>query len=71
MSNFLLKCFRNLLTKRYNLIFIVIKQIFLFSFFLVNSADRVIRVYDSGAVLKDGKDGDPEPTQKLQDLVNK
>ena len=41
------------------------------SFFLVNSADRVIRVYDVRKVLKSGKDEDPEPTQKLQDLVNK
>lgn len=40
-------------------------------FFLVNSADRVIRVYDVRKVLKSGKDEDPEPTQKLQDLVNK
>lgn len=40
-------------------------------FFLVNSADRVIRVYDARKVLKCGKDDDPEPTQKLQDLVNK
>ncbi|KAB7495579.1 Retinoblastoma-binding protein 5-like protein [Armadillidium nasatum] len=40
-------------------------------FFLVNSADRVIRVYDSKTILKSGIDGDPEPIQKLQDLVNK
>lgn len=39
--------------------------------FLVNSADRIIRVYDSGEVLACGKDGEPEPIQKLQDLVNK
>lgn len=39
--------------------------------FLVNSADRVIRVYESGEVLACGKDGEPEPIQKLQDLVNK
>ena len=43
----------------------------LFSFFLVNSADRVIRVYNSKTILSEGKDGDPEPIQKLQDLVNK
>jgi COMPASS component SWD1 len=39
--------------------------------FLVNSADRIIRVYESGEVLACGKDGEPEPIQKLQDLVNK
>lgn len=41
------------------------------SFFLVNTADRVIRVYDSKEVLACGKDGEPEPIQKLQDNVNK
>lgn len=41
------------------------------SCFLVNTADRVIRVYDSTEVLACGKDGEPEPIQKLQDLVNK
>ncbi|KAK2706436.1 retinoblastoma-binding protein 5 homolog [Artemia franciscana] len=39
--------------------------------FLLNSADRIIRVYDSKTVLECGKDGDPEPLQRLQDLVNK
>nr|CAG4638405.1 EOG090X04Y3 [Cyclestheria hislopi] len=39
--------------------------------FLVNSADRIIRVYDAKEVLACGKDGDPEPMQRLQDLVNK
>ncbi|XP_064600491.1 retinoblastoma-binding protein 5 homolog [Liolophura sinensis] len=39
--------------------------------FLVNSADRIIRVYESGEVLACGRDGEPEPIQKLQDLVNK
>ncbi|XP_075224738.1 retinoblastoma binding protein 5 [Lycorma delicatula] len=39
--------------------------------FLVNTADRVIRVYNSQEVLNCGKDGEPEPIQKLQDLVNK
>lgn len=39
--------------------------------FLVNSADRVIRVYESGEVLACGNNGEPEPIQKLQDLVNK
>lgn len=42
-----------------------------FSCFLVNTADRVIRVYDSKEVLACSKDGEPEPIQKLQDLVNK
>lgn len=41
------------------------------SFFLVNTADRIIRIYDSTEILACGKDGEPEPTQKLQDLVNK
>ena len=41
------------------------------SCFLINTADRVIRVYDSKEVLTCGKDGEPEPIQKLQDLVNK
>lgn len=39
--------------------------------FLVNSADRIIRVYESREVLTCGKEGEPEPIQKLQDLVNK
>ena len=42
-----------------------------YSCFLVNTADRIIRVYESGEVLACGKDGEPEPIQKLQDLVNK
>jgi len=37
----------------------------------VNTADRVIRVYNSEEVKACGKDGEPEPIQKLQDLVNK
>lgn len=41
------------------------------SHFLVNSADRIIRVYDAKEVITCGKDGDPEPMQRLQDLVNK
>ena len=39
--------------------------------FLVNTADRVIRVYDCSEVLACGLNGEPEPVQKLQDLVNK
>lgn len=39
--------------------------------FLVNTADRVIRVYESREVIACGRDGEPEPIQKLQDLVNK
>ncbi|XP_066148486.1 retinoblastoma-binding protein 5 homolog [Euwallacea fornicatus] len=38
---------------------------------LINTADRIIRVYDSKEILACGKDGEPEPIQKLQDLVNK
>ncbi|EZA47584.1 Retinoblastoma-binding protein [Ooceraea biroi] len=41
------------------------------SCFLVNTSDRVIRVYDSTEILTCGKNGEPEPIQKLQDLVNK
>uniref|UniRef100_A0A2P2I8C0 Retinoblastoma-binding protein n=1 Tax=Hirondellea gigas TaxID=1518452 RepID=A0A2P2I8C0_9CRUS len=40
-------------------------------YFLVNSGDRVIRVYDASEVLAAGIDGEPEPSQRLQDLVNK
>lgn len=39
--------------------------------FLLNCSDRVIRVYDAKHVLDKGKEGEPEPIQKLQDLVNK
>ncbi|EEB12135.1 restnoblastoma-binding protein, putative [Pediculus humanus corporis] len=39
--------------------------------FLVNTADRVIRVYNGSEVIGSGRDGEPEPVQKLQDLVNK
>lgn len=39
--------------------------------FLVNTADRVIRVYECREVLACGVNGEPEPVQKLQDLVNK
>ena len=45
--------------------------LFFFSCFLINTADRVIRVYDSKEVFTCGKEGEPEPLQKLQDLVNK
>jgi len=38
--------------------------------FLVNTADRVIRVYSVNEVME-STDKDPEPLQKLQDLVNK
>jgi len=41
------------------------------SAFLINTSDRVIRVYDSKEIITLGKDGEPEPIQKLQDLVNK
>lgn len=39
--------------------------------FLVNTADRVIRVYNTKDVMECPEDEDPEPVQKLQDLVNK
>jgi retinoblastoma-binding protein 5 len=39
--------------------------------FLVNTSDRVIRVYETAEVLSNGLNGEPEPIQKLQDLVNK
>lgn len=42
-----------------------------YSCLLINSADRIIRVYDAAEVLTCGKDGEPEPMQKLQDLVNR
>ncbi|XP_076807840.1 retinoblastoma-binding protein 5-like [Clavelina lepadiformis] len=41
------------------------------SCFLVNTADRIIRVYDGKEVVMCGKSGEPEPIQKLQDLVNR
>lgn len=39
--------------------------------FLINTSDRIIRVYDAKEVIACGKEGEPEPIQKLQDLVNK
>lgn len=47
------------------------KILLFYSYFLVNAADRIIRVYATNEVLACGKDGEPEPMQKLQDLVNK
>uniref|UniRef100_A0A8C4QIB2 Retinoblastoma binding protein 5 n=1 Tax=Eptatretus burgeri TaxID=7764 RepID=A0A8C4QIB2_EPTBU len=41
------------------------------SCFLINTADRIIRVYDGLEILTCGKEGEPEPIQKLQDLVNR
>lgn len=44
------------------------------SSFLVSTADRIIRVYDVNSVLPKGDKkltGDPEPLQRLQDLVNR
>lgn len=38
---------------------------------MINTSDRIIRVYDAKEVIACGKDGEPEPIQKLQDLVNK
>ena len=48
-----------------------ISEVFCFSCLLVNSADRIIRVYEEVEILACGIDGEPEPIQKLQDLVNK
>lgn len=39
--------------------------------FLVNTADRVIRVYNTKDATELNGNGDLEPVQKLQDLVNK
>ena len=39
--------------------------------FLVNSADRVIRVFDIDHIMEAEKEEDMEPLQKLQDLVNR
>uniref|UniRef100_A0A671NFG0 Retinoblastoma-binding protein 5 n=1 Tax=Sinocyclocheilus anshuiensis TaxID=1608454 RepID=A0A671NFG0_9TELE len=41
------------------------------SCFLINTADRIIRVYDGREIMTCGRDGEPEPMQKLQDLVNR
>ena len=39
--------------------------------FLVNCADRIIRVYSQDTVMSVREGEDPEPEQKLQDLVNR
>lgn len=39
--------------------------------FLVNSADRVIRVFDLDLIMEAQSEEDMEPLQKLQDLVNR
>ena len=46
---------------------------FFFSAFLINSQDRIIRVFDSQIVLscQGTEEAEPEPIQKLQDLVNR
>ena len=46
---------------------------FLFSAFLINSSDRIIRVFDGQIILacKGQQNAEPEPIQKLQDLVNR
>ncbi|CAB3982186.1 retinoblastoma-binding 5 isoform X3 [Paramuricea clavata] len=42
------------------------------SAFLVNSSDRIIRVFDGQIILAcKGQNTEPEPIQKLQDLVNR
>lgn len=42
-----------------------------FSFVLFNCSDRVVRVYNSKDIVATGKEGEVEPMQKLQDLVNR
>ena len=42
-----------------------------FSNFLVNSADRVIRVFDIEDIIAKKEENEIEPLQKLQDLVNR
>lgn len=39
--------------------------------FLVNTGDRIIRVYNANDVFNCDKDSEPEPKHRLQDLVNK
>uniref|UniRef100_A0A8C8DKI3 Retinoblastoma binding protein 5 n=1 Tax=Oryzias sinensis TaxID=183150 RepID=A0A8C8DKI3_9TELE len=48
-----------------------VPRVFQCSCFLINTADRIIRVYDGREILTCGRDGEPEPMQKLQDLVNR
>lgn len=38
---------------------------------LFNCSDRVVRVYNSEHIVSIGRDGEVEPIQKLQDLVNR
>ncbi|XP_055332566.1 retinoblastoma-binding protein 5 homolog [Paramacrobiotus metropolitanus] len=38
---------------------------------VVNTADRIIRVYRLSDIICAGQGGDPEPYQRLQDLINK
>ena len=49
----------------------VIFNFHLSSNFLVNSADRVIRVFNIDEILKADDDDDIEALQRLQDLVNR
>ena len=47
-------------------------EVFSYSNFLVNSADRIVRVYDVDDIVHNADSGsEPEALQKLQDLVNK
>ena len=45
--------------------------VIVFSNFLVNSADRVIRVFDIDAIMASVEEDEPEALQRLQDLVNR
>ena len=41
------------------------------SYFAVISSDRIIRVYNYDEVLKAGVEGNVEPEQRLQEMINK
>ena len=42
------------------------------SLFLINSSDRVVRIYDTEMILSDACDvEEPDALQKMQDLVNR
>ena len=54
------------------MLFFYFAHFFIFSSnFLVNSADRVIRVFNIDEILKADDDDDIEALQRLQDLVNR
>ena len=56
----------------FNVYILACTYLFLYSNFLVNSADRIVRVYDVDDIVDNADSGsEPEALQKLQDLVNK